>query len=859
MKRYFTILCLWFLGTLIALAQQFPIGGYGIYKPVFGGLPVTDTIPPGIWHIVRDAGFTHVHFFVPDTTPQFNMEVIQRAREHGMHSVPTYTWPGNRGYDSVTTGRRWRHQLEYSVHFSSFQGRVGEAYEDQFGSPDQILMAVKDADAYDNAPNSWRAVTGTHSAGHIGITGTVGGQVTNNPLHVRVRLRLPDAPNVNYTDSVLRVRVTSNGNELLNSGFTTSSIFKRTPWSDGPGDTLRLNNSYGEVHVGQFTKQQANGTYQIEVYWHGLVSVNVDYIAVDDDSADVLFRGDYDDVLDLWQQQYGNGSGPALFMNREEPLTTHLTLIGYIEERIQKFNYPSGQQRIRTISFNWEGQRDEPLRFMLETRQAQYSTDIYPIRALPEHTRANLEKENNMADFQGYIDQEISENLKLASTDINRYNPFHSLWYCTQLHSWSAFNESTQSMEPWNREPANDEIRMLVNIAMCYGAKGIWYFQVKAADNCGLPSEGQTYLEIVNGDTLWFPFVGLIDACNVPRTNNSYGENKYAGVTAINQKLAVLGPHLVNLRWQDAFSRHKEDEDFPNTPPQYGNFEPQFLLLDTLKINRLRTYDQQGRMDIFFRRYVEVGWLHNPIDSTDFIFVTNRRVHDNGGRKIVIGFNGTENLAYKDMYSKNIDVISVNADSLQVTLDPGDGTLLRIDSARWRRNEIVEETLTIHPKATLRIAPGYTLTVSDTGTVLIKDSATLVLEKGSNLAVNRGGRFLFEGPNSKLILAGDDTISGGGSIVNANIILRGDIRFHIPEGDTLKFQGGGKLECDEYYDPDSSRLVILGHVRFEDAGDEYQFGWCIDSIHVDDGSQQIVSIFETAPGVTLSFLPNLVS
>ena len=94
-----------------------------------------------------------------------------------------------------------------------------------------------------------------------------------------------------------------------------------------------------------------------------------------------------------------------------------------------------------------------------------------------------------------------------------------------QAHQWYSGGEI-------DREPTNEELNMMVNMAVSYGAKGIIYW--------------------------WYPSFGNMTACNnysfgfvdsngIPRANNIYGQPKWDSLKRLNQRLEQWGPTLMSF------------------------------------------------------------------------------------------------------------------------------------------------------------------------------------------------------------------------------------------------------------------------------------------------------------------------
>ena len=161
-------------------------------------------------------------------------------------------------------------------------------------------------------------------------------------------------------------------------------------------------------------------------------------------------------------------------------------------------------------------------------------TDFYPIFKSIPHPDSSGYMPSLQASLDYYLVWQIQTCI-LASKELNYSTPF---WLTVQTHNAKSTNESEVG-----REPSIYEIRVQVNLGVCYGAKGISYYNFA---HCNY---------VPNDDLL-----GILNPDGSKRM--AYGESKFDEIKSINTRLNTLGPTLMQLNWRDAFSRHKLGQTF---------------------------------------------------------------------------------------------------------------------------------------------------------------------------------------------------------------------------------------------------------------------------------------------------------
>ena len=153
---------------------------------------------------------------------------------------------------------------------------------------------------------------------------------------------------------------------------------------------------------------------------------------------------------------------------------------------------------------------------------------------------------------------------------------------------------------------------------LCYGAKGIYYYVYTHNINCA------------DNDQL-----GILNVDGTKRL--IYGESKYDEIKSINTRLSTLGPTLMQLNWQDAFSRRKI-----NSPTI-----SKFSMLNGTSITNISTTEW------YDTTHVEAGHFKDQ-SNVDYLYIVNRRTRSTDTRNITITFNNSINLEITEMYIQEI-------------------------------------------------------------------------------------------------------------------------------------------------------------------------------------------------------------
>lgn len=389
----------------------------------------------------------------------------------------------------------------------------------------------------------------------------------------------------------------------------------------------------------RYTKD--NCKVDFRVFWYGKCDMWIDYVRVDDDRANRLFKdgGDVEYEAMIQQEvrnaQYNNS--PLLFYV-DEFVFNHIPAISYVMKKIQ--NYAGSQNPPFGLATNIPREfynnhldsgwlmPDHLERYMLDSCKVKLycKSNSYPFSGRKDgntfvtNLPNTLPTTNSSYNFAKVIDPNSYENWLQAYIKTSykadcdefvlhaKHNPEMLTCFSIQTHALVA--------EGILREPTNEEIKMNVNMALSYGFKGIIYY---AYDAFGRKAGG-TF-----GPNWSVGIVEQNDAGSlIPRRINFYGQKKWDEIKQINSTLKKWAPYM------QSFDVNMTKTFLYDTPESRG-----YLFAQTY-ISELRAYQPDNSIspnpssvyDEPNQTYSQVATFNNNAslnNYTNYFMVVNRR------------------------------------------------------------------------------------------------------------------------------------------------------------------------------------------------------------------------------------------
>ncbi len=424
--------------------------------------------------------------------------------------------------------------------------------------------------------------------------------------------------------------------------------------------------------------------YNIKILWSGFVNCDIDYLAIDNDNANNLYNNDYDAMMTDFVNNYKNYSAMRYYKVWDEPYEENYypvrRMSNYITQRLSTL-YPTQSAFTYQFFYNGNSSSDLPKRYLYETQMNKTIPDVYPIDVNTPVPGTG----NYLTSIQGKFSNGLIPYLASTIQEVNQKQfPFY---FCVQAHKWLP-----QLVTPL-REPSAYEIKSMVNLAVCYGAKGIKY-----------------YIYTNNSDPNTDNRIGLLDSNEnqttppSPRYTDAYGYSKWNTLKQLNQKLASIGNELISLTWQNGYSI--------NLTQGYPGY-----------ISNIRSYTTGGSQDSYpSSTYVELGTFKRTDENNDnleYFYVVNRRTAPTEQRYIRVYLNKSSifsNWKITEVGTPNSYIISKTGNFI-TTYQPGEGKLFKMEPVMIAggtlsaANENIPAGTSINVKGTVTVPSGKTLTI----------------------------------------------------------------------------------------------------------------------------------------------------
>ncbi|MBL0175712.1 MAG: hypothetical protein IPP94_10675 [Ignavibacteria bacterium] len=538
-------------------------------------------------------------------------------------------------------GRRWLYHPECRWHYSRDANCVGT---EKFDADGKIESDASTALQPDNVIHVER---GTDQAGFIakGLRDPYASQQDQATRFFRVRLKADQVFNEGHLkDSVLCSLwvLDSTRNPML---IDSINIMVREV------DTM----NYVQSRAVAFIPGDSGRKLDYCVHWPNHVGVRIDYIAIDNDAANLLGEPRYITSFTEYMDRYlSQDSRPYLFAFRlEDEVETdrvdslRYPVIGLFTELVKNHvkNYSGIPSDFCTTSITSSTYPVyQTRRFLHETGHAFLLTDCY---RLYDATVGEYAVQQSLRDI-------ILNYRNIATAARDKEKPWMSLGQVSRYGSVHL------------REPNIREITVQANIMAALGAKGVGYY-------CFF-SHAISPVDSVSG---------LVDGNGRAIHMDSYEEDKAAAVRAVNMKLEKIGPTLMQLTWKND-ARNVTELDA-------------LELNDSIRVTNVVTRDDTTEvLDPENGRYFHIGWLQNEEETEDYLYITNMRTQRDSGRTIELSFAGstTDYILIESVDQSKAWVIGTDT-TFAEAFEPGEGRLYRVRDATRFSGDLLDTLTTV--------------------------------------------------------------------------------------------------------------------------------------------------------------------
>lgn len=263
-----------------------------------------------------------------------------------------------------------------------------------------------------------------------------------------------------------------------------------------------------------------NNEYRVDirVYWYGNVTTWLDKVIVEDDIGKNLFTGACDNsIRDSVLHFKNNYPLMKRFYLNDEPYISAFLGYNYVQNKIIQ-TYASDTTNNR--GFSTTAMVGGTLhRFVIDAQpKKEIMVDLYPVTTeVPTPSMTNTEANavgiasyttdaDYTTKFQTAVQWGYAHFVAGSQYWASSQNPKKPLWIIPQLHgtyfeNTGKFQKPSNPSEKMQRPPTGNEITMMCNLAIAYGAKGIIPFIFQTVGPIPWGDEGNSYFDgVVNRD-----------------------------------------------------------------------------------------------------------------------------------------------------------------------------------------------------------------------------------------------------------------------------------------------------------------------------------------------------------------------
>ena len=465
-----------------------------------------------------------------------------------------------------------------------------------------------------------------------------------------------------------------------------------------------------------------NNQYNVDirVYWYGNVTTWLNEVIIEDTLGHGLFSGTDDGAIQNSALSFKTAY-PLVkrFYLNDEPYISTFLAYNYVQGKILQKYAPDD-----TANGTGSGivaEDHDFNRFLIDAQPHELLIDPYVITAdipTPDMTDAEADDVGivrmSSVDYtqtlQNYIQAYYIGALGTAAVGVSNHKQF---WCVPQLHG-VYFDTLGKFRSPVNnsaqlRPPTGNEVDLLANLALAYGAKGLvpYPFGTDAVNSNGYNQHfaGLVSNVAVNGlyKNHWSNY-GTFPSNGTNKQVKMGYQEKWNALSGLNVQLQQIGSTLFSLNWQGTKSW--------NTGNYIGTWSNMVTNVST---------NITGETP-----YVETG-LFNA-GTTNYVYVVNRRTLSTDSRNITISLNNNASWEILDVASGNTWIIAPNGSFTDI-FQPGCGKLYKASPAIYT--------------ATRTIARGATLTVSAGAIAQFAQNTGLTINGKLNVSGTLGSPALF--------------------------------------------------------------------------------------------------------------------
>ncbi|MDR3666192.1 MAG: hypothetical protein P4L35_05050, partial [Ignavibacteriaceae bacterium] len=751
-------LLVFFMSCLICAQQtSFIIGADWLNSIKDQPLPMTDAY----WGLMEELNLNFgslILSYQKYTTQDIKNELDRAASHHIKIELNTYNFPevqhlpGTQNHAGINTeASRRMYQIEGDYDFSSHAtGKAAYTAGAEYHWSRFKKNVIGE-------PNYWDLENWRDNAGIVAKGWTEqNALLPDNDYYVKIKAKKINDGRID-NPPVLSVSLIDKANSNIIYSKTLNYNEMPEAWSEIPlfnftqgisptqqidSSLMNLDDFYNRCHR---TLVNNLNTYELQIEWTGTVSCQLDYIVFDDSAGDKLFNGDYNTSITTGADEYAVKPALLFYKLWDEPDYNNYLPIRYANNLV--LDHFNNQPGINTLAFNC-GQ--EPYQFLAQTQLSTQRCDfVFLFNPNDVQHRPIVPPPSTDPDYLFKFQQAMEYQNKLLDSEIT-YSKFlgGNFWYAPTHSEWSTYL----------REASAYETKLMANLGIAYGAKGIQYlyYSVLPKDTNGIDL-GKGFLD---NDNYTSP---------VKRIKDDFGYDKWDIIKALNAKIASQGSMLMSLTWNSSYY-------IPDNQ------------LSGKYITNVQYYipDEQSSVNFDGTPYIQLSFFDDftlADHNKERFYLINRRTMPDDQRNINITYdktstnpNNLKNWTIREVSTNNYWSGGVIG-SFYTSYDPAEGKLFTLEptvlnGGDLHNNETISGNytltggLTIKSGVNLIVTGTYNIsaniTVESGGSFTINPGATLNLQNGASLTVNGT---LNLGTNTQLNLASGDSLFAYGHLI----------------------------------------------------------------------------------------------
>ena len=563
-----------------------------------------------------------------------------------------------------------------------------------------------------------------------------------------IRVRINKKDTLNDNDSVLSVRiqevlVPAKSEELNYSPRSTKNIELYTV-AETLDTTIYIlksqfpDSNYHDIFTPYFVKRNGyNHSLIMRVKWLRKCNVYIDKAYVFNQFYDSLFVQSPTIIA-----QKESLITSSFIPNRTDPNYAHayfdepMPLQYYGQQRVSRLweTATIHQKYVKGADMWFDNTNLELINYLHTPQKPKYIlSDHYPLDVNAAYTSTGQNSlQTRFQTLVGYSKNQwgglvINFGLRQMINWAHNFNSDHSVvnehipFYHTIQCQGEVYRDESGNATLNLRRPTYNEIMAQGWLALCYGAKGLMYYNVETQTPSSDPLDKGYYVYGLF-DSGGYGTNSHGDSLYSPAPDSQRPNIRYYAVKELNNQIDAISSTLMDLTWYQGDSRY-------DSIPLTGTY----ITSVTAHTGNPPNFDPTSET------FVELGLFKKTTSFSDncldYFMVVNRRCLESEGRFIRVKINksglGFKNWKVTDI-GRDTSYVILDTGSVNIYFEPGRGKLFRLEpvmiaGGTLAYNETVPQNTSFQVKGNVIVPSGKTLTINSGSNLTFIDSSKLTV------------------------------------------------------------------------------------------------------------------------------------